>query len=474
MSIDQFVTALKVRRWLALGIQGAVVLAVLVVSLLIPSRYTASASVLVDVKSTDPVAGTTVDSQMLSAHIANEVNVIQSERVMLRALKNLGLLDDPKYKAKWVADTNGEGDFSSWLAARLGRDLEIKPSREGSVLNVQVNSTERTFAAELANAVVTAYVEISLELRTEPAQRFTEFFNERAKSARDAVETAQRRLSAYQQSKGIVATDERLDIESSRLAELSTQLTALQATASESANRKLQAERNAELSPEVQSNPMIAQLNSFLMQQEARLAELQSRLSDQNPQIIELKAGIAQTQARLAAERARAVQSLRVPNDVNRSRIQEVSASLAAQRALVLRLKGERDEVGVLQRDLENAQRAYDAAFSRLNQSDLARQARQSNISLLKTATPPTRPSSPKILVNTVVALVLGGLFGLAAVYVRELTHRKLRSEEDVVDILGVPMLITLPDHQHSATVKPSLLRSLLGLPARPLRLEVK
>jgi succinoglycan biosynthesis transport protein ExoP len=342
------------------------------------------------------------------------------------------------------------------------------------VINVQVNSTDRAFAAELANAVVTAYIETALALRVEPAQKFTQFFDDRAKSAREAVEIAQRRFSAYQQTKGIVVTDERLDIENARLAELSTQLTALQAVASESANRQRLAERQAEVSPEVQASPMLAQLNGVLAQQEARLVELETRLSEQHPQIIELQSSIAQTRAKIRSESVRVVRSLGVPSEVNNSRVEELTTALAGQRLKLLRMKSERDEAAVLQRDVENAQRVYDAAFARLNQSDLSSQSRQSNVALLKTASRPTSASSPKLLVNTVVALVLGTLLGLAAIYVRELADRKMRSADDVLEILGVPMLGTVPRGRYGATARRSRLRMLLGMPARQLQLASK
>ncbi len=474
MSIDQYAAALKARWRLGLFTMLSIVAAVTAVTLQMAPRYVATASVLVDMKSPDLVAGASIEGQMLSAHMANETNVMQSERVMLQAIKNLRLLDDAQYKSQWQAETAGVGDFAAWLAGRLGRDLEIKPAREGSVLNVQYTSAQRAFAADMANAVVSAYIQTSQTLRVEPAQKFTDFYDERAKNSRGAVEAAQRRFSAYQQSKGILVTDERLDIESARLAELSTQMTALQAVTSESNNRQREAERQTDVSPEVQASPLLGQLNATLAQQETRLVELESRLSDQHPQIIEIKSGIAQTRAKIKAESQRVVRGLSVPSDVNRSRLGEVAAALAAQRAKLLRLKSERDEAAVLQRDVENAQRAYDAAFTQVNQSELGSQSRQTNVSMLKTASMPISASSPKTLVNIAVAMVLGALFGLAAVYLRELGDRKLRSAEDVQDFLGQPMLGTLPKSRLAAGSRSSHLRALLTLPARQLRLEPK
>ncbi len=449
MSIEQFITVLKARWKLALAVQLLIVLGVVAVSLLLPRQYTATASVLVDVKTPDPLAGTGAGTSfagpMLSAHMANEANVIQSERVMLRALVDLRLMDDARQRTKWLDETDGIGDFPVWLAARLSKDLDIKPSREGSIMTVQYTAPDRVFAADMANAVVRAYIDTTLSLRVDPARKFNQFFDERAKGAREALEAAQQRLSVFQQAKGIIASDERLDVENARLAELSSQLVALQALASETASREREAGRSVDSLPEVISSPLLGELNASLAQQESRLLELESRLREQHPQVIELKSNIAQTRSRIRAESQRVVRGLGVANDVNRSRVGTVAASLDAQRAKLLQLKGQRDEAAVLQRDVESARRAYDSALARLSQSDLESQLKQTNVSSLKTASPPPRPSSPKTLLNTAVALVLGALLAAGAVFVRELGDRRLRTAQDVIEGLGLPMLGVLP-----------------------------
>ena len=153
MSIEQFITVLKARWKLALSVQLLIVLTAVGISLSLPRQYTAAASVLVDVKTPDPIAGTSFSGPMLAAHMANEANVIQSERVMLRALVAMGLMDDPKMRAKWLEETDGVGDFPVWLATRLSKDLDIKPSREGSIMTVLYNSADRVFAATMASVL---------------------------------------------------------------------------------------------------------------------------------------------------------------------------------------------------------------------------------------------------------------------------------------------------------------------------------
>jgi polysaccharide biosynthesis transport protein len=321
---------------------------------------------------------------------------------------------------------------------------------------------------------VKAYIDTTLSLRVDPARQFNRFFDERSKGARETLEAAQKRLSQFQQDKGIVVSDERLDVENARLAELSSQLVALQALASESSSRQREAGRQVESLPEVIASPLLAELNGSLAQQESRLLELESRLREQHPQVIELKANIAQTRSRIRAENQRVVRGLSVTNEVNRSRVGQVAASLQEQRGKLLQLKGQRDEAAVLQRDVESARRAYDAVLARLTQSEMESQLKETNVSSLKTATPPPKPSSPKMAVNIGVALVLGALLAVGAVFVRELADRRLRTPLDVIERLGQPLLGMLPASAGPSAASTSRGRVLAGSSMPPLRLGIK
>lgn len=79
----------------------------------------------------------------------------------------------------------------------------------------------------------------NLELSIEPARQNTKWFDEQLKSLRSSLEDAQARLTEFQQLKGIVALDERLDTETLRFKELSSQLVAAQAETYDVNSRQL-------------------------------------------------------------------------------------------------------------------------------------------------------------------------------------------------------------------------------------------
>ncbi len=460
MSLTQLLIVLRARWASALMVLIAVGAIAVVVNLFLPKRYAASASVVLDVKSMDPIAGVVLPGMNASGYMATQADVIQSQRVAIRALQSLKLDEKPEIRRKWQESAGTESDFIAWLADVIIKDLDVKPSRESNVLTITYTSADPKLAAQLANAFVSAYVSTTLDLRVEPAKQYSSFFDERSKASRDALEEAQSRLSAYQQKNGIMATEERLDVESTRLNELSSQLVALQAVADESTGRQNQIGSNVNQLSEVLNNPLIAMLKGDLARQESRLTELVSRLGEQNPQVIELRATLTQMRERIESETRRVAGGISVNNSVNQGRLAQLRAALEEQRAKMLRLKGQRDEVAVLQRDVQNAQRAYDAVSTRMSQTSMESQTTQTNVSVLKNATPPLAPSTPRTSLNLAIALVLGSLLAVGTAILRESLDQRLRTEDDVIVLLKQPLIGVLPARMPGASKK-----TLLKLP---------
>lgn len=445
MTFGQFFSSLRARWWVALLVLLLAVGGTLSISLLLPKQYTASASVVIDAKP-DPVSAMMFGGMVSPAFMATQVDIIQSERVAQRVVRNLKLADNPQVRQQWQEATNGEGSIEIWIAETFQKSLDVKPSRESNVINLTYKAADPRFAAGLANAFMQAYIDTSLELRVDPARQYSTFFDVRAKEARTALETAQSRLSEFQRSKSIVATDERLDVENARLNELSTAVVTMQALSAESSSRQTQANSSqSDRIQEVLNNPVIGSLKSDISRSEGQLQALNARLGEAHPQVVEAKANIAELRARLDAETKRVTGGVGVSNTINRQREAQIRGELEAQRSKVLRLKAVRDEGAVIQRDVENAQRAYDAIFARLNQSSLESQTTQSNVNVLTQATPPVLPSSPKILLNTLLAVFVGTLLAVAVALLLELRDRRVRSLDDVVVGLGLPVIGVMP-----------------------------
>jgi chain length determinant protein EpsF len=420
------------------------------VTQLLPTKYQATATVVLDFKGTDPILGVLLPGQVGGGYISTQVDIITSRRTAIEAVRLTGIADSPAARASFAKEDNSSGDIEDWLAGIFLRNLEVRPSRDSSVININFEGGDPVFAAKVANAFADAYQRINLDLRVEPARQTAAWFDDRVRSLRANVEKAQARLSAYQREKGFTAVDERADVETARLSELSQQLVASQAALADSTSRQRQLEdflaRGADpvSLPDVLANGLIQSLKSQLAATEARLEQTSSQLGVNHPEISRLTADIAKQKERLRAEIITVSASISNAARIAQRREADIRASVAEQKAKLLRLNQGRDEMAALIKEVDAAQRAYDSAASRFTQTNLESQATQTTIAVLNRAAPPVKPSFPRPMLNLFVGFVIGFILGVGAAVALELLNRRVRSEEDLWLSLDVPLLGTL------------------------------
>ena len=441
MTLSKVIAMIRARWWLVMAVMVLTTATAIGVSLYLPKKYLATASLVVDVKP-DPISAVMYPGLSSPTFINTQVDVLRSERVAYRVAQDLQLAADPEMQERWQLATQGEGTIEQWLAASLQSGLTVAPSKESNVLRVSYSATDPEHAAKMANAFVRAYLAVSLDLRVDPARRYSSYFDEQVKVARQELEAAQAKLSAFQRQNGIIGNDERFDVENARLNDLSSQLVVLQALSAESESRQRQAAgASADRLQEVLNNPLVSQLRSELSRAENRMRELDTRYGPSHPQVIEAKASIGELRSRLEIEMRRVSGGAAVSNTINRQREAEIRAALEAQRAKVLRLKAVRDDAALLAREVDNKHRAYDGIATRLTQSNLESQSTLNNINLLNEATQPVNPASPNIRLNAALALVVGVAIGLGLALLLELGDRRVRDVDDVAMAMQLPVL---------------------------------
>lgn len=441
MSFAQILTILLARRRVIRNVFLFVVIAATVLSFVLPKSYTAETTVVVDVKNPDPVAGAMVQAGVMPGYMATQVDIITSDRVARRVVKALGFEKVPSLVQRWREETEGKSnDFEGYFADKLQRKLEVKPSKESNVISIQFIAGDPKTAAAVANAFAQAYLQTNVELMVEPAKQYADWFTERTKQVRDKLEKQQGDLSAMQKEKGIVALDERLDSENARLNDLSAQLTLLQEQRSDARSRQHAAVVNPENNPDVLNNPVVQNLRTTITAAEGKLREASNELGQNHPQIKQQKAELEELKAKLKTEMSNVASSLDSSAMVSVQKEAEIRGALEAQKKRVLDLKKQRDEVNVLQKDVEFTQLDYNNINQRLSQTSLESQSRQTNVAVLTPAYEPQDPSKPKILLNIVVSIFLGGMLGVGVALLMELVDRRVRSEQDLADI-GIPVL---------------------------------
>jgi polysaccharide biosynthesis transport protein len=439
MTFQQFILILRARYKVALLVLFVTVATATAVSLLLPKQYTAGAAVVVDVKSPDPVSGLMLQGMMAPGYMATQVDIINSDRVAKAVVKLTKLDESPVVKQQWIDATEGKGQLNDWLATLLQKNLDVKPSRESNVININYTGADPDFAAAVANAFAQAYINVNLDLRVAPAREYAAFFEEQTKSARERMEVTQKALSDYQQANGITSTDERLDFETAKLNETSSQLTSVQGLTTDSSSKRQSG--SAATVAEVMQSPLINGLKGDIARLESKLNESNVNLGKNHPQTISAEAELSALKNQLVSETRKITASIETTYQVSKQREQQLRSAVATQKARVLELNRQRDELNVLRRDIESAQRAFEVLSQRASQTNIESQTNQTNVAVLNPAVAPPDPSKPRVLLNILVSIFLGTLLGVGLALMLELLNRRVRSADDLIDALGLPVL---------------------------------
>lgn len=440
MNIAQFLLILRARYKLILTTLSISVLTTLVVSVLLPKSYTATTTLVLNYKGMDPITGVAIPAQLMPGYMATQVDIITSHHVAAKVVDQFGFARNPTAIEQFNEETDGKGDIRDWFADVLLKKLEVEPSRESSVIAISFSGADPEFAASVANAFAVAYKQTNLQLKIEPSQSAATYLGGQTESLRKKLEEAQARLSAYQQDKGLTSAFEQLDIETAKLNDLAAQLAIAQSQAIEAASRHFGTRANTDESPDIASNPIVQGLKIDLARAESKLAELSQRLDRNHPQMQSAQAEVEKLRSQLQEEIRRASASVGGSARIYRQREAELRAALSAQKSRVLELNRSRDQLAVLQKDVESAQRALDAVSQRFTQNSLESESSQTEVAILNPAVPPQEASSPRVMLNMLLSIFLGGMLGIGFGLLAEMLDRRVRSADDITQAFGIPV----------------------------------
>jgi protein tyrosine kinase modulator len=453
MRLSQFVRILWVHRALCFGILIATLALAVAASFLLPKKYTGEAAVVVDERGIDPLAPDGAMPVQLAANfVATQVDVIESHNVALKVVDRMKLVMDPEIIAKFNDKTGGVGSIRDWEAEELLKSLTVKPSRESNVIFLQFTTKSPQVAADIANSFADNYITTSLELKVDPARRQAGWFDQQVTELRSALETAQQKLSAYQGQHGVIGNDDsnRLDAETARLTEISNHMVAAQAAMYDAETRQKQMNdaltkgRSSE-SVTVLQNPLLQNLKTELARSEARFADVSQRFDHNHPQYMSAQAELESLREKVAGEISNAVGTVAREAQIARQNMTDLQRAMEQQRKRILDLQHNQDEYTVLKRDVESARAAYDSSLQRGGETRLESRLKNTNTAILNYAYAPLKPSSPRLLLNVALAIILGSMLAVSASLIKERFDPRVHSRVDLLEGAELAVLAELP-----------------------------
>lgn len=440
MSLSSLLRILLARWWITAALVVVCVGAMSVVSMFMPRKYAASTELIMEGKVQDRMTGEQVSAR--SGYMVTQSEIIRSRRVADRVYEYLpddvrALVDEQAAEAQAEGKVNPAG----WLSGYVRRNLTVDSGKDSSVMAISLMADDPKVAAGALNSLATAYIDTSIELRTDPARRFSKWYQDQLDVLRANLREARKNFSDYQQKHGIIGMSEQLDLENARLAELSSRLVEAQDQSTQDHLREGSGGNTS-----IPNSAAIQSLRAEVSRAQAELEEMSTRYGERHPEYRRQLSEVQALRQSLATERGIAARGLESTAEVSESRLRELQQAFDDQKERVLSLKAKRDELDLLQQEVQMAQEAYNAASGQAQSNTLESRLAEASVTVLNKAVAPSLPSSPNIKLNLVIATVLGFLLGVALSLLLELANRRVRSRSDIEETLGIPVLAYLPD----------------------------
>ncbi|MDB5582019.1 MAG: hypothetical protein JWR80_7195 [Bradyrhizobium sp.] len=418
MNILQFFGIIWARRFIILAATIVSTLSAFLTVQLVEPRYQAQARVMLDVIKPDPVTGQVMATAFIRAYTKTQIELLKDYRVAREVVEDLKWANNPRLAKEYRERRSGDDrDFTRWAAQKVIDGTSASVIEGSNILEISYSSNNPEQAKVVADGLLKAYMDTTLRARREAARRNADWYDAQAEKAKISLFEAEAQKSSFERESGILLQDDKIDIDSARLAALAAQGTG-----------------PVMAGP---SGPSSSAASMQLAQLDSDIAQASKTLGPNHPQLIE-----ARRRRELLAKQAieeRNASGAASSATMNAARataglLQEQKGKVLAQREKVEKLRILQDDV-----DLRRAQ--YNRSAARAADLRQEAQVAETGVTPLGSAVTPQTPVFPNKPLILMGGFTAGLGLGVLAALVLELLGRRIRSADDLRVAIKVPVL---------------------------------
>jgi len=450
-----YVIILRKHQWLILTFMLTVVTVVTIASFKAKPVYVAAARVEVDKESQNPLGLQGVNSydefMDMENYIETQTKILQSETLALQTIKSLDLAKYPEFggtganlPVPWVHGGAGSRR-PAILGAFLGR-LSVKRVPNSRLVEVQFEAENPQLVAQVVNGHLQNYIEENFRSKYDATTQASNWLSAELEELRMKVEKSEDARIAYERQNQIWQIDEKQDITTQKLGELSKSVTEAQtALAEKEALYRMAVSGNVDALPGVRENAVLQDLVKRKSELGEAYAEAVNQYGPNFPKVQRITAQQKEVDEDLERARQTMVEGVREDFETARQREQLLSEALDKQKALTNELAEKLVQYHILQHDAEANKQLYDGLLQKLKEAGITAGLRSSNIRVVDPALVPTSPARPQKARNILLAILVGFVGGVGLALFREYLDNTVKSPDDVETLTGLPSLAVVP-----------------------------
>tara|TARA_R110002051_G_scaffold11314_1_gene41255 strand:+ start:954 stop:3221 length:2268 start_codon:yes stop_codon:yes gene_type:complete len=453
-------------RLLILSVFIAALAIGVVVTLLTTPQYTAATTLQIDreaarVLNVDDAAPR---ESMIQGEefFQTQYGLLRSRSLAERVIEALGLdASDAFLETMGVTLPDaGRGGTAGRVANRralvlstVQKNLGVSPVRGSRLVTVSFTSPSPQLSAQVANAFAEHFIQSNLDRKFDSSSYARQFLEDLITQTKTKLEDSERQLVAYATRQQIINVNdgsnnpgENQSLASNNLVALNGALAQARAARVGAEEKWRQASSAALMSlPEVLENSAIQRMSENRATLEAQYQQQSAQYRPEFPEMLQLKAQIDELNRQINVMARSIRDSIRGQYVVAANQERSLDGQVNGLKADVLDLRDRTIQYNILQREVDTSRTLYDGLLQRYKEVGVTGGVTTNNISIVDRADAPSKPSSPKLLLNLALAMLMGLGLGVLAAFVLEALDESLATPDDVEAKLGIPVLGAIP-----------------------------
>ncbi len=445
---------IRIRKTVILAVFLLVVLTTTAVTFVLKPTFMSTARIEVEKQPTDfdPFLRPQVQNQFDPYFIQTEFEKIQSKPILYKVIESLGLR-----KAWGERLKSAVSEPEAYLLLR--RNLDVRQSRNTSLIEIRAYSENRDEASAIANEVADVYK----ESRVEEKQRQTSAGISKLKAKLDeqAAVVAQLQDNVDQLRAELNIPDAISDasvyqtsLEREKVSAMAQELTRahseyvyFQTKLDDLKTLDRTSMREAVLVT-MPTEARLGELLGALSLAQQEVARLREDFSNDYPEMKRKLALVEQIDQQVEARLTGILTGLENQVVSLKARRDEIQKAVDEGKKMVVEEAKRSREYWSLKRELENKQKIRDAILMRMLQEEVdAELPKESMVRIVDPAEPALRPVRPNIPLNIALGIVVGLVMGVGLAFFIEYLDTSVKTIDDVERSLGAPVLGVIPQN---------------------------
>jgi polysaccharide biosynthesis transport protein len=378
--------------------------------------------------------------EMLSSHRAtageidlqNELKIFESDSLAKHVAGRLGI--NPVFTPSpiWTKPPF-ENLRAPFLANRLKptredlqigavqRALSIRPSLKSNVIDIFFDSTDPSFAAKGADAVVAEYIAMNHEGRMQITKDDTEWLAAQISDLKQKLDQGNEQLQAFARASGLLYAANQSLLSEEKVRDVQEELSKAQAArAATESSYEAAVSHSPEALPVNADNGLLRDYEGKLAAVQQELTQLRSLYTPAHYKVVEAEARAAQVQSTINAERQRIIARMRAQFDAAKRLEDSLKAAYSANTRELTQQTAAAFRYNVMKRDLDSTELLYNSLLQKAKEAGVTSAMRATSVRVIDPARPPSTPYSPNLPLNGSIGFSAGLMLAAGIVLIRK------------------------------------------------------